>query len=80
MRHGEQETGGVRGRWCAVCEKKHGALYVCEHYPERLRVQLVAEGDQERAMVWDEEWAATQDPMTVAILRAFAGPPLEETT
>lgn len=46
---------GYYARWCAVCQRYHGGLYQCPHYPHEVQAdiqalmvhlrQLVSEGD-----------------------------------
>jgi len=43
-------------RWCSTCERDHGPLYVCEHYPDSLKDELLKRGQKLREHIdsWPE--------------------------
>jgi len=74
--HGEIDHGG--GRWCEVCGKYHGELYVCEHYSPELQAKLKADVDETRRKFQDPEWLQKQldhgvQVSALAIMAAFFG-------
>jgi hypothetical protein len=79
MKDGEVVPGIPPVRWCSGCNRHHGVLYICEHYPEDIKVMLREEGEQFRKNVHDPAWIQRQidngaSPQAVAIMQVFAGP------
>lgn len=76
MQHGEINNYG--NRWCAVCNRAHGVLYVCEHYPPELQAKIEQESDQFERNLNDPEWCRQQiengiPKESIEILKIFAG-------
>ena len=71
-------------RWCDYCDREHGELYICEHYPVEVRDQIGAAQEEWRRNLNNPEWidaqiASAPEDMkndmlfALAVQRAFAG-------
>ena len=67
-----------RGRWCKICNTFHGSLYICDHYPKRLKAKLHKDFKKMQNNFLDKKWVIEQldrgiDPMALAIMGMFFG-------
>lgn len=75
---------GHVNRWCEAHGHEHGPLYICEHYPKRLRAEIAEKNKQFRANVKSRAWWKKQaeenewDKETLAIAMICYGHPTED--
>lgn len=65
-------------RWCETCQRGHGDLYICKHYPESLKQELKEHADKLRANMmrpgWVQEQLDKDIPIeAIAIMGQFMG-------
>lgn len=80
VRTGDKKENGI---WCQGCRYIHGPLYVCEHYPEDLRIRIKKQGDEWRRNLLDPVWVAARmaeglPREAIEISRALAGISMDE--
>lgn len=77
MKHGELTDNGS-GRWCEVCNQKHGCLYRCNQYHDETLAHIDLITANWVKNLNDKEWCQEQiengtDSEAIAIMKFFAG-------
>ena len=78
MKNGIVGTGDwSHARWCKVCNRYHGILYLCEKYPEKIKEKIKHQNDKHMENLRNPKWCQKQidqglPPEGIVIFRALA--------
>jgi len=61
------------GRWCETCNQFHGLLYICDHYPDLIKKELldISNGGRKEKFSYDKttsDWICKIMPPTKELL------------
>ena len=63
----------AHARWCGVCDRFHGELYICPKYSVELKIEIWNASEEWKLKLQDPEFVKTMPSEVAAMYKIFAG-------